>query len=135
LRRIAIHEGDLLQPPLLLSGDFDLVMANPPFHAAGQATAPADPGRARGQGHGRGAALAGEKQDPPRRPAGAWPERKDGDPAGPPLEKGQEIAEALRPMDQQQQALRPGELQRLVDPAREIRWPLDMAAGAAGIRG
>jgi len=53
-RRIAIHEGDLLQPPLLLSGDFDLVMANPPFHAAGQATAPADPGRARG--HVEGAA-------------------------------------------------------------------------------
>src|SRR5215472_3290194 len=68
---------------------------------------------ARGQGHGRGAALAGENQDAPRRPAGAGPERKDRDPAGPPLEKGQEIAEPLRPMDQQQQALRPGELQRL----------------------
>ena len=52
--RITIHEGDLLQPPVLLSGDFDLVMANPPFHAAGQATAPADPGRARG--HVEGAA-------------------------------------------------------------------------------
>ncbi|HEX7199857.1 MAG TPA: methyltransferase [Dongiaceae bacterium] len=52
--RIRIHEGDLLQPPMLLSGDFDLVMANPPFHAAGQATAPADPGRARG--HVEGAA-------------------------------------------------------------------------------
>ena len=52
--RVVIHEGDLLQPPMLLSGDFDLVMANPPFHAAGQATAPADPGRARG--HVEGAA-------------------------------------------------------------------------------
>jgi tRNA1(Val) A37 N6-methylase TrmN6 len=52
--RIAIHEGDLLQPPMLLSGDFDLVMANPPFHAAGHATAPADPDRARG--HVEGAA-------------------------------------------------------------------------------
>ena len=52
--RIRILEGDLLQPPVLLSGDFDLVMANPPFHAAGQATAPADPGRARG--HVEGAA-------------------------------------------------------------------------------
>jgi len=52
--RIGIHEGDLLRPPMLLSGDFDLVMANPPFHAAGQATSPADPGRARG--HVEGAA-------------------------------------------------------------------------------
>jgi tRNA1(Val) A37 N6-methylase TrmN6 len=50
--RIRILEGDLLQPPMLLSGDFDLVMANPPFHAAGQATAPADSGRALGHVEG-----------------------------------------------------------------------------------
>lgn len=51
--RVAIHEGDLLQPPAALTG-FDLVMANPPFHAAGRATAPAEPGRA--QGHVEGEA-------------------------------------------------------------------------------
>jgi tRNA1(Val) A37 N6-methylase TrmN6 len=53
--RIAIQEGDLLRPPAALpAGGFDLVMANPPFHAAGNATAPAEPGRARG--HVEGAA-------------------------------------------------------------------------------
>jgi tRNA1(Val) A37 N6-methylase TrmN6 len=53
--RVAIQEGDLLRPPAAPSlGGFDLVMANPPFHAAGSATAPAEPGRARG--HVEGAA-------------------------------------------------------------------------------
>jgi tRNA1(Val) A37 N6-methylase TrmN6 len=58
--RVAIHEGDLLGPPpmpvpgALAESAFDLVMANPPFHAAGRATAPAEPGRA--QGHVEGAA-------------------------------------------------------------------------------
>src|SRR5262245_58132794 len=42
--RVAIHDGDLLHPPAGLSaGGFDLVLANPPFHAAGSATAPAEP--------------------------------------------------------------------------------------------
>jgi len=51
--RIAIHEGDLLRPPAAIAaGGFDLVLANPPFHAAGSATAPAEPGRA--QGHMEG---------------------------------------------------------------------------------
>src|SRR5262249_30419215 len=50
-----IHEGNLLQPPAALrAGGFDVVLANPPFHAAGRATAPADPGRA--QGHVEGEA-------------------------------------------------------------------------------
>ena len=53
--RIAIHEGDLLRPPAAIAaGGFDLVLANPPFHAAGSATAPAEPGRA--QGHMEGEA-------------------------------------------------------------------------------
>ena len=57
--RVAIHEGDLLRPPpVIAAGGFDLVLANPPFHAAGSATAPAEPGRA--QGHMEGEAdLAG----------------------------------------------------------------------------
>ena len=57
--RVAIHEGDLLRPPPAISaGGFDLVLANPPFHAAGSFTAPAEPGRA--QGHMEGEAdLAG----------------------------------------------------------------------------
>jgi len=51
--RIAIHEGDLRRPPAAIAaGGFDLVLANPPFHAAGSATAPAEPGRA--QGHMEG---------------------------------------------------------------------------------
>ena len=57
--RVTIHEGDLLRPPpVIAAGGFDLVLANPPFHAAGSATAPAEPGRA--QGHMEGEAdLAG----------------------------------------------------------------------------
>jgi tRNA1(Val) A37 N6-methylase TrmN6 len=57
--RVTIHEGDLLRPPpAIAAGGFDLVLANPPFHAAGSATAPAEPGRA--QGHMEGEAdLAG----------------------------------------------------------------------------
>jgi tRNA1(Val) A37 N6-methylase TrmN6 len=51
--RVAIHEGNLLQPPAAVrAGSYDLVLANPPFHAAGRATAPADSGRA--QGHVEG---------------------------------------------------------------------------------
>jgi tRNA1(Val) A37 N6-methylase TrmN6 len=46
--RISIHEGDLLLPPAeIAAGGFDLVMANPPFLAAGSATPPATLGRAR----------------------------------------------------------------------------------------
>jgi tRNA1(Val) A37 N6-methylase TrmN6 len=57
--RVTIHDGDLLRPPpVIAAGGFDLVLANPPFHAAGSATAPAEPGRA--QGHMEGEAdLAG----------------------------------------------------------------------------
>jgi len=57
--RVTIHEGDLLRPPPAVAvGGFDLVLANPPFHAAGSHTAPAEPGRA--QGHMEGEAdLAG----------------------------------------------------------------------------
>ena len=57
--RVTIHEGDLLRPPpVIAAGGFDLVLANPPFHAAGSYTAPAEPGRA--QGHMEGEAdLAG----------------------------------------------------------------------------
>jgi tRNA1(Val) A37 N6-methylase TrmN6 len=57
--RVTIHEGDLLRPPpVIAGGGFDLVLANPPFHAAGSFTAPAEPGRA--QGHMEGEAdLAG----------------------------------------------------------------------------
>ena len=47
--RVAIQHGDLLHPPpAVAAGGFDLVLANPPFHAAGEATAPAEAGRARG---------------------------------------------------------------------------------------
>jgi tRNA1(Val) A37 N6-methylase TrmN6 len=53
--RISILEGDLLRPaPQIASGGFDLVLANPPFLAAGSATPPAEPGRA--QGHVEAAA-------------------------------------------------------------------------------
>ena len=57
--RVTIHEGDLLRPPpVIAAGGFDLVLANPPFHAAGSFTAPSEPGRA--QGHMEGEAdLAG----------------------------------------------------------------------------
>ena len=45
--RISVMQGDLLNlPPRLAPGAFDHVMANPPFLAAGSATAPADPGKA-----------------------------------------------------------------------------------------
>ncbi len=51
--RIQILDGDLLRPPEELgAGAFDLVLANPPFHAPGQATAPADQGRALGHMEG-----------------------------------------------------------------------------------
>lgn len=47
--RVIFHAGDLLRPPReIAAGGFDLVLANPPFHAAGRATPPAEPGRARG---------------------------------------------------------------------------------------
>jgi len=53
--RVTIHEGDLLRPPpAVAAGGFDLVLANPPFHAAGSFTAPAEPGRS--QGHMEGEA-------------------------------------------------------------------------------
>jgi len=57
--RVTIDEGDLLRPPPgVAAGGFDLVLANPPFHAAGSHTAPSEPGRA--QGHMEGEAdLAG----------------------------------------------------------------------------
>lgn len=45
--RVSVMQGDLLDlPPRLAPGAFDHVMANPPFLAAGTATAPASPGRA-----------------------------------------------------------------------------------------
>ena len=51
--RLAFRAGDLLRPPLeVATGGFDLVLANPPFHAAGSATPPAEPGRARGHVEG-----------------------------------------------------------------------------------
>jgi tRNA1(Val) A37 N6-methylase TrmN6 len=44
--RISVMQGDLLNlPPRLAPGAFDHVMANPPFLAAGSATASADPGK------------------------------------------------------------------------------------------
>ena len=47
--RVSIHAGDLLRPPAQIAGGgFDLVLANPPFLAAGSATPPAEAGRARG---------------------------------------------------------------------------------------
>ena len=45
--RVTILIGDLLRPPPRLSpASFDHVMANPPHHAGGSATAPPDPGKA-----------------------------------------------------------------------------------------
>jgi tRNA1(Val) A37 N6-methylase TrmN6 len=45
--RASVMIGDLLRPPPRLSpGSFDHVMANPPYHARGRATSPADPVRA-----------------------------------------------------------------------------------------
>lgn len=45
---LAVHEGDLRDPPAALRArGFDLVFANPPFDAAGNATAPRDAGRDR----------------------------------------------------------------------------------------
>ena len=53
--RIEIIEGDLLRPPAAIaSSAFDLVLANPPFHRPGRASAPRDSGRA--QGHLEGEA-------------------------------------------------------------------------------
>lgn len=67
--RLRFLAGDLLNPPgEVAGGSFDLVMANPPFHAAGSVTPPADLGRARGHLEGeaglaawiaRGLSLAG----------------------------------------------------------------------------
>lgn len=57
--RVAIHQGDLLRPPAALAGaGFDLVLANPPFHIAGRATAPKEPGRARGHMEGEAGLAA-----------------------------------------------------------------------------
>ena len=51
--RVAFRAGDLMRPPPeIAAGGFDLVLANPPFHAAGSATPPAEPGRARGHVEG-----------------------------------------------------------------------------------
>jgi tRNA1(Val) A37 N6-methylase TrmN6 len=45
--QVSVMQGDLLNlPPRLAPGAFDHVMANPPFLAAGSATAPPDPGKA-----------------------------------------------------------------------------------------
>lgn len=45
--RLSVMRGDLLAlPPRLAPGAFDHVMANPPFLAAGSATAPGDSGKA-----------------------------------------------------------------------------------------
>lgn len=52
-QRMRILEGDLLRPPEeLAAGSFDIVLANPPFHGAGRASAPKEPGRARGHVEG-----------------------------------------------------------------------------------
>ena len=51
--RLRILEGDLLHPPAeVAAGGFDIVLANPPFHVAGRASAPKEPGRARGHVEG-----------------------------------------------------------------------------------
>lgn len=51
--RVRILEGDLLRPPAeVAGGGFDIVLANPPFHVAGRASAPKEPGRARGHVEG-----------------------------------------------------------------------------------
>jgi tRNA1(Val) A37 N6-methylase TrmN6 len=51
--RVAFRTGDLLRPPAeTAAGGFDLVLANPPFHAARSATPPAEPGRAWGHVEG-----------------------------------------------------------------------------------
>ena len=53
--RLSIVAGDLLHPPSgVMAGSFDIVLANPPFHVAGRASAPKEPGRA--QGHIEGEA-------------------------------------------------------------------------------
>lgn len=53
--RLNILAGDLLRPPSQLkAASFDVVLANPPFHVAGRASAPKEPGRA--QGHVEGEA-------------------------------------------------------------------------------
>ena len=53
--RVRILPGDLLRPPSgIAAGAFDLVLANPPFHAAGQASVPIEASRA--QGHMEGEA-------------------------------------------------------------------------------
>src|SRR5207253_10117049 len=52
--QVSVMQGDLLNlPPRLAPGAFDHVMANPPFLAAGSATAPGDAGKS-------AANLAGE---------------------------------------------------------------------------
>ncbi len=51
--RMRIETGDLLSPPAgLVPGSFDLVLANPPFHVSGRATAPKEAGRAAGHVEG-----------------------------------------------------------------------------------
>lgn len=51
--RVRSLAGDLLRPPPdVAAGEFDLVMANPPFHAAGEASVPLEPSRALGHVEG-----------------------------------------------------------------------------------
>jgi tRNA1(Val) A37 N6-methylase TrmN6 len=57
--RVAFRAGDLMRPPPdIAAGGFDLVLANPPFHVAGSATAPAEPGRALGHVEGEADLVA-----------------------------------------------------------------------------
>src|SRR5262249_26486639 len=52
-REIENVTGDLLRPPRAIApAGFDLVMANPPFHRGGRATAPKEAGRAAGHVEG-----------------------------------------------------------------------------------
>ena len=52
--RMRIETGDLLRPPSKVAlASFDLVLANPPFHASGRATAPKEAGRAAGHVEGQ----------------------------------------------------------------------------------
>ncbi|MCC6470428.1 MAG: methyltransferase [Alphaproteobacteria bacterium] len=47
-RRIIVHVGDLRRPPPdMPRGGFDVVMTNPPYHAAAAADAPPDPSKRR----------------------------------------------------------------------------------------
>ena len=65
------------------------------------------------------------------RAAEGRPEREDGDPAGPALQQGQEVAQAVGLVDDQQAALGRGQLQDLAHPGRQIRLAFHMALGTA----